>query len=203
MTIEIQDSYFNMESYQCEVSVNGEKVETKTENDGKKITIQDVSPEDKVTIQLKNFILAGRHGGWVILIYWIASLLAGDGEPNPFGRPFDAVLELTSIKTGNISIRTNKINADIPFIIVAGSAEIKDNRFVVKKEHRRKWFCGYVLPVNILVGLIAALMFLIPHPVRYVGIIVAVGIVAFDIYVIRFYRLLSAKKLKHEYATHK
>lgn len=190
MTIEIQDTYFNMECYECTVSVNGEKVESSVENDGKKITIQAVTPEDNVELELKNFVLAGKHGVWVILLYWIASIFGG-GEPNPFGRPFDAVLKLSAIKGNHISIRTRKIWAEKPFELVAGNAEFTDNRFVVKNEHIRKWLCGFVLPIDILLLLIGVMILLIPNPIRFIGLIAVVSAVAFSVYAGRVVARLS------------
>lgn len=196
MIIEIDDYEFGEDNYIYEVYVNGMEKEVTVED--KKINIGTVNESDTVELRAKNVIFSSKYWWAIPIIYWIASMLTGSGTNNPFGKPFDALLQITSIKTNHLSIRTNKIWSDCAFKMSDCNVKIIKNSFISTAKYRRRWCMGFVFPINIfLILFIVMCIFLGFYEGAAFGkIFLVVPVLAFICWNVYAYKVVKTLKNK-------
>ncbi len=191
--LEIIDDKFGEDNYEYEIFVNSVKRDIKLKN--KKAELEDVGGDDVIEVRAKNIVLSSKYGWMLMLFYWILSLLAGMGEQNPFGKPFDAYIKFKP-KSHNITLRGNKIWDKEAFEIFGGKVDVIENYFVSTKRLRRRWLLGMVMPLDILIGFILGVC-IYCATASAVGVIfgvpVAIGGLCWNFYA---YRLIAALKKK-------
>lgn len=192
--IEIIDDKFGEDCYEYEVFVEGEKRDVKYEN--KKIKLDDVGDDDIIEIKAKNIVLSGKYGPLLMIFYWICSIFGGS-DNNAFGKPFEGYIQFKA-KSCNIKLRGNKIWDKEPFYVYEGKAEVIRNNFVCTKKLRRRWFTGWVMPIDIVLILLLVLFILLATETAF-GTMMAIitGIIAICCNVYAF-KVLSAARKKGE-----
>ena len=158
--------------------------------------LDDVGDDDIIEIRAKNIILSGKYGPLLMIIYWICSIFGGS-DNNAFGKPFEGYIQFKA-KSCSIKLRSNKIWDKEPFYVYEGKAEVIKNNFVCTKKLRRRWFTGWVMPIDIVLILLLVLFILLATETAFgiiMAIITAVCAIIWNVYA---FKVLSAARKKGE-----
>lgn len=189
MVIRIDDNEFGYKNFEYEIYVNNEKrIEKADLNDE---VVIDAEADDVILIKAKNIVLSSNLGWLWMFAYWFFSLLAGNSDENPFGKPFDAYIQFKSSST-YIKLKANKLCEACAFSIAHGDLDIQKNEFVSTKKYVVRWCLGYALPINILILAFAGLFLLAGAPMEIIFIILILALIGVNIHI--FNTLKSIKR---------
>lgn len=107
-----------------------------------------------VEIIIENIILNSKYSIFVMIFYWICSIISGTGEKEPFARPYTLKLRFNVLGESDIVVRTNEYNSDVPFEVLSGDVEVLQNEFILDKGAKKKWILGAMLPQISLITLV-------------------------------------------------
>lgn len=157
MIVHIKDKEYTNENYKCIICING-TIFDNWEKTSKQILIP-CKQGDFITIEFINIIFEETRSYFLILLYWCFALISGYGEKNPFGYPFNTIIEIKNLEmeNSNVYVISNSIWEKLPFRI-EGSVEVMNNIFYSSKTYKKKWLLGMVIPMYFLLFLVLLML---------------------------------------------
>lgn len=151
MRIFIKDKKLGNENYQYNVWINEKKTDKITSN---KNMIQVECPTNStVKIRVENILFEAKQSYLLFLLYWFLSCISGSGEQDPFGKPFNARIDIADTGENDIFLEVNSIWCKEAFL-VQGNCDVSENSLFSPLGYKKKWFWGFAMPVSILILLI-------------------------------------------------
>lgn len=165
MKLFLENKEYKNENYSCNVWIDDREVEVH-DLDCKEQLVINVPQGSNVKIEIQNIFFKSNKKVFLMLLYWVLSILSGSGERMPFGKPFNALLRIENVNKEDIYIQTNSISKKEAFEIKT-ECNVVENRFIAPKGYKESWLLGYVLPILLLLSAILLVVLVVEFQEKF------------------------------------
>ena len=186
----IKITNFKYDNYNIEVFINDKSI-YKPQRYTKEINIKDINynENDEIKVVIKHFAYNSFFESFIyFFFYWIAALF-GAGDTIKEGLPIKRYLKVRSNE--DLYIKCFEFKEERPFQ-VDGYLSIEENKYVTEKNDFIKWISFIIIPFELLIFAIVALIGFIFREFIIAIIILMIVLIMLEAYVIK--QIMLVKK---------